>query len=54
MTRYRKQQLQERSREVQRLQKTLEDAGIKLSSVVSDIMGKSARAMLKALVAWNP
>ena len=50
LTRYRKQQLQERSREVQRLQKTLEDAGIKLSSVVSDIMGKSARAMLEALV----
>jgi len=42
--------LQERSREVQRLQKTLEDAGIKLSSVVSDIQGKSARAMLNALL----
>jgi len=50
LTRYRKQLLQERSREVQRLQKTLEDAGIKLSSVVSDIQGKSARAMLNALL----
>jgi transposase len=50
LTRYRKQLLQERSREVQRLQKTLEDAGIKLSAVVSDIMGKSARAMLQALL----
>ena len=43
LTRYRKQLLQERSRETQRLQKTLEDAGIKLSSVVSDIKGKSTR-----------
>jgi transposase len=51
LTRYRKQLLQERSRETQRLQKTLEDAGIKLSSVVSDIKGKSARAMLNALLA---
>jgi transposase len=50
LTRYRKQLLHERSREVQRLQKTLEDAGIKLASVVSDIKGKSARAMLDALV----
>lgn len=50
LTRYRKQLLQERSREVQRLQKTLEDAGIKLGAVVSDIMGKSARAMLQALL----
>lgn len=51
ITRYRKQRLQEHSREVQRLQKILQDAGIKLSSVVSDIQGKSARAMLDALVA---
>jgi transposase len=40
-----------RSREVQRLEKQLEDAGIKLSSVASDIMGVSGRTMLEALVA---
>src|SRR5262249_59214138 len=43
--------VRERTREVQRLEKFLEDAGIKLSVVVSDLMGKSARAMLEALVA---
>jgi transposase len=36
--------------EAQRVQKTLEDAGIKLDSVASDILGVSGRAMLKALV----
>ena len=40
----------ERSREVQRLEKLLEDAGIKLSSVASDICGVSGRAMLAALI----
>jgi hypothetical protein len=40
----------ERSREVQRLGKLLEDAGIKLSAVASDIMGVSGRAMLEALI----
>lgn len=41
----------ERTKEVQRLEKLLEDTGIKLSSVVSDITGVSGRAMLEALVA---
>jgi transposase len=40
----------ERSREAQRLEKLLEDAGIKLSSVATDITGASSRAMLEALI----
>jgi hypothetical protein len=40
----------ERSREAQRLEKELEDAGIKLSSVATDILGVSGRAMLTALI----
>ena len=40
----------ERAREVQRLEKLLEDTGIKLSSVASDITGASGRAMLEALI----
>src|SRR3954471_4092803 len=51
LTRYRKTQIQERQREVNRLHKALEDAGIKLDTVASDIMGKSGRDMLDALVA---
>src|SRR5204863_401485 len=51
LTRYRKAQLEERTREAQRLDKGLQDAGIKLSSVASDVLGVSARAMLRALVA---
>lgn len=51
LTRQRASLTQERTREVQRLQGVLEDAGIKLDCVVSDIMGKSARAMLSALIA---
>lgn len=50
LTRARKQLVHERVRHVQRLQKVLEDANIKLSSVISDIVGKSGRAMLNALV----
>jgi transposase len=42
---------QERIREVQRLDKLPQDAGIKLSSVATDIIGVSGRAMLEALVA---
>jgi transposase len=41
----------ERTKEIQRLEKLLEDAGIKLSSVAADIVGASGRAMLEALVA---
>jgi transposase len=51
LTRYRKKLIEERTRETQRVQKLLEDAGIKLDSVVSDVLGKSARAMLDALIA---
>jgi len=43
--------VRERSREIQRLEKFLEDAGIKLSSVVTNLTGVSGRAMLEALVA---
>ncbi len=50
LTRYRKKLIEERTREIQRVQKLLEDAGIKLDSVVSDVLGKSARAMLEALI----
>jgi transposase len=51
LTRYRRAQIEERSREAQRLDKVLQDAGIKLSSVASHILGVSGRAMLEALVA---
>jgi transposase len=51
LTRYRKTQIQERAREVNRLHKSLEDAGIKLDCVAADILGKSGRDMLDALVA---
>jgi transposase len=43
--------VRERVREVQRLQKLLEDAGVKLESVVSDVTGKAARRMIEALIA---
>ena len=51
LTRYRKTQINDRSREANRLHKILEDTGIKLGCVASDIMGKSGRDMLDALVA---
>jgi transposase len=50
LTRTRTAITRERSREVQRLEKLLEDAGIKLSAVASDIVGVSGRAMLQAMV----
>jgi len=43
--------VRQRAREIQRLEKLLEDAGIKLSSVATDISGVSGRAMLEALIA---
>jgi transposase len=49
LTRYRTSLINERTRSTQRLQKTLESANIKLASVVSDIHGVSARAMLEQL-----
>jgi len=51
LTRTRTAITRERGREVQRLEKLLEDAGIKLSSVASDINGVSGRAMLEAMIA---
>jgi transposase len=50
MTRYRTTLVQERTRVVNRVQKLLEGANIKLSSVATDIMGVSARAMLEEIV----
>lgn len=51
LTRYRSSFIRERVNLVNRVQKLLEDANIKLASVASDVMGKSGRAMLAALVA---
>ncbi len=51
LTRARTALTRDRSRQVQRIEKVLEDAGIKLSSVATDIMGVSGRAMLAALIA---
>jgi transposase len=51
LTRYRKRLIQAHTSENQRIQKTLEDAGIKLDSVASDVLGVSGRAMLAALIA---
>lgn len=50
LTRYRKTQINDRQREAARLHKILEDTGIKLGCVATDIMGKSGRDMLDALV----
>jgi transposase len=50
LTRYRKRLIQAHTSECQRIQKTLEDAGIKLDSVASDVLGVSGRAILHALV----
>jgi transposase len=51
LLRSRKQFVRERTSHVQRLQKTLEDANIKLDSVISDIVGLSGRRMIEALIA---
>jgi len=53
LTRYRKTITQERSRAINRLHKTLEDADIKLASVATDVLGVSGRAMLETLVRGN-
>jgi transposase len=50
LMRTRKQLVRERAQHVQRIQKTLEDANVKIASVVSDISGKSGRAILRALI----
>src|SRR4051812_18176742 len=51
LLRTRKQLVRERAGHVLRLQKTLEDANVKLDGVVADLLGQSGRAMLEALVA---
>ena len=51
LLRTRKQLVRERSSHVQRLHRTLEDANIKLDSVISDVAGLSGRAMIEALIA---
>lgn len=51
LTRYRRSLIQDRTREMQRVEKLLEDAQIKLSSVISNIFGVSGREMLEALIA---
>ena len=51
LVRYRTHLIQERTREVNRVHKVLEDANLKLSSVATDIMGVSGRAMLAAIIA---
>jgi transposase len=51
LTRYRSKIVGERVRETQRVQKLLEDAGIKLDSVATDVLGVSCRRMLEALIA---
>jgi transposase len=50
LTRARTALTRDRARQVQRIEKILEDAGIKLSTVATDIMGVSGRAMLEALI----
>ena len=50
LPRMRKQFVRERSSHIQRLQKTLEDANIKLDSVITDIIGLSGRRMIEALI----
>jgi transposase len=50
LTRYRKSQIRDRQRETNRLHKVMQDTGIKLDCVASDLLGKSGRAMLDALV----
>jgi transposase len=51
LTRTRKQLVREQTRHVQRLEKTLEEANIKLGAVISDLMGASGRRMIEAMIA---
>ena len=53
LTRTRKQFVHERSAHVQRIEKVLEDANLKLGAVLSDIVGQSGRAVLQAIVAGH-
>ena len=54
LTRYRKRLIEERTRVVNRVQKLLEGANIKLASVASNIMGVSARTMLEEIASVLP
>jgi transposase len=51
LTRYRKKQVDARAAEIARLEKVLQDAGIKLTSVASKVLTQSGRAMIEALIA---
>ncbi len=51
LTRYRKRQLDMRAAEVQRLEKVLQDAGVKLTSVACEVLGMSGRRIIEALIA---
>ena len=50
LTRYRTRLINDRGREVQRIHKVLEDAGLKLEAVIADVLGVSGRNMLEALI----
>lgn len=50
LTRYRKTQIRARAQEIQRLERLLQDAGIKLTSVASTVWSKSSRAMVEMLI----
>jgi transposase len=51
VTRYRRSLVRDRTREKQRLEKLLEDAQIKLGSIIRDLHGASGRQMLEAMIA---
>ena len=51
LTRYKKTQVDARGREIQRLEKTLQDAGLKLTSVASSVWSMSSREIIEALIA---
>jgi transposase len=51
LLRTRKQFTRERSRHTQRIPKTLEDADLKLDSIITEILGRSGRPMIQALIA---
>jgi len=51
LTRTRKQLIREQTRHMQRIEKTLAEANIKLGSVISDVMGASGRRIIKAMIA---
>ena len=53
ITRYRQELIEERSRELNRIQAVLEGANLKLGSVISDINGKSSINILKAIISGN-